>query len=60
MSPPPIKLMLLADALDADGEPRYGLLVPPPPSKPGRRAVLMVFNDWAGTMAAKQALEAGR
>ncbi len=50
----PIRLQLMQDALDGDGEPRAALLLPP---KPGRRPVLMMFSTIAAAVAVKRSLE---
>ena len=59
MSPPPIKLTMLSDALDADGQPRCGLLMPPPASTPGRRPVLVIFSSLTAALDVKRSMEAG-
>ena len=58
--PETIKLHLLPDALDGNGEPRAGLLIPPAPSSPARRPVLLVFTTLAAALAEKRTREGAR
>ncbi|HWX46890.1 MAG TPA: hypothetical protein VNZ61_02390 [Roseomonas sp.] len=55
ISAPAVSLVRLAEAPDAVGEPRVGLLV-----RPGlnRRPLLTVFPTLAAALAAKRSLEA--
>ena len=53
---PTAKLVLLADAADADGLPRAGLLM----TVQGRRPVLRAFPSLAAALAALRAAEAAR
>lgn len=57
---PSIRLALLPDALDADGQPRPALIVTPPAERVNRRAVLRIFPTVAAALAAKREMEAGR
>jgi len=57
MAAPPIKLHLLPDALDAEGQPRAGLLVPPSPGSASRRTVMVLFPTIAAAVAAKRDME---
>lgn len=57
MRPALIKLHLLEDARDAEGVPRAGLLVPPPPSSVSRRPVLVIFASIAAAVAEKARME---
>lgn len=56
----PIRLQLLPDAPDAEGEPRCALLLPPAPGAVSRRPVLRLFASLAAAVEAKRQLEAGR
>lgn len=57
MSPAPIRLCLMAEARDRDGEPRAALVVPPSPHRYGRRPVTLLFPSAAAAVAAKRDLE---
>lgn len=59
MSPTPIRLQMLSDAPDEDGEPQCGLLVPPSPSSVSRRPILVLFANVAAAIEAKRGLETG-
>jgi len=54
----PIRLTLLADALDADGLPLAALVVPAEPGAAQRRPILRVFASIALAVAAKAEMEA--
>ena len=59
MSAAAIKLQLLPDAPDGDGEARAGLLVPAGLGRTNRRPVLLMFATIAAAVAEKQRLESG-
>jgi hypothetical protein len=59
-APAPIRLQLLPDAPDADGQPRCGLLVPPAPSSLSRRPILVLFHSLGAAIAAKATMERGQ
>ncbi len=50
----PIRLHLMPDAPNGDGEPRAALLLLP---KPDRRPVLMMFSTIAAALELKRSLE---
>ncbi len=52
-----IRLCLLSEALDRDGESRVALVVPPTPSRYDRRAVTLLFPSIGAALAAKRRLE---
>ena len=52
------RLVLLADAIDAEGQPRVGLALPAIAT--GRRAALVIFPNLAAALDAKRDLEANR
>ena len=54
---PPIRLCLMPQALDRDGEPRAALVVPPTPSRYDRRTVILLFPSVAAALAAKRGME---
>jgi hypothetical protein len=54
----PIRLHLLPEALDRDGEPRAALVVPPSASRYGRRSITLLFPSIAAAVAAKRSMEA--
>ncbi len=58
MAGAPIKLQLLADAPDASGAPRAGLLVPPQAGSMNKRPILRVFCSVGEALLAKRQLEA--
>ena len=58
MSAGPIRLCLLPEALDRDGEPRAALVVPPSPNRYGVRPTTVLFPSLDAALAAKRALEA--
>ena len=60
MSAPSIRLALLPDALDADGQPRPALIVTPAAERVNRRAMLRIVPTVAAALAAKREMEAGR
>lgn len=53
-----IRLHLLPDAPDAEGEPRAALLVPASSPALGRRPALLLFANIAAAIAAKREMEA--
>jgi hypothetical protein len=53
----PIRLYLLPEALDRDGEPRAALVVPPTPSRYDRRTITLLFPSVAAALAAKRGME---
>jgi hypothetical protein len=53
----PIRLYLLPEALDRDGEPRAALVVPPTPSRYDRRTSTLLFPSVAAALAAKRGME---
>lgn len=57
-APAPIRLHLLPDAPDGDGEPRAGLLIPP--TVPARRPILLLFATVALAVQAKAEMEGER
>ena len=57
MAPEPIRLHLMPEALDRDGEPRAALVVPPTPSRYDRRTVTLLFPSVAAALAAKRRME---
>ena len=57
MMAPSIQLHLMPEALDAEGEPRAALVVPPMPSRYDRRTVTLLFPSIAAALAAKRRLE---
>jgi hypothetical protein len=57
MAPEPIRLHLMPEALNRDGEPCAALVVPPTPSRYDRRAVTLLFPSVAAALAAKRAME---
>lgn len=60
ISAEPIRLIEVPSALDADGEPRAALLVPPGASSVSRRPNVRVFPSISAAVAEKRRLEAGR
>ncbi|MCR0980629.1 hypothetical protein [Roseomonas populi] len=54
----PIKLLHIPAALDAAGEPRVMLEVPPRPGSVTRRPMLHAFASVAAALAAKAEMEA--
>jgi hypothetical protein len=54
---PPIRLHLMPEALDRDGEPRAALVVPPTPSRYDRRTIVLLFPSVAAALAAKRGME---
>jgi hypothetical protein len=54
---PPIRLHLMPEALDRDGQPRAALVVPPTPSRYDRRTVTLLFPTIAAALAAKRDME---
>ncbi|HEY8612345.1 MAG TPA: hypothetical protein VIL69_13765 [Roseomonas sp.] len=59
MSPAPIRLTLLPDLPNADGEPRAGLVLPLPPNSTSRRAALAIFPSVTAALMEKVRLEGG-
>ncbi len=57
MSAGPIRLCLLPEARDRDGEPRAALVVPPSPRRYGRLPVTLLFPSLATALDAKRSLE---
>lgn len=56
----PIRLCLMSEALDCDGQPRAALVLPAKPAEgnePGRRAVTLLFGTIGAAVAAKRAME---
>ena len=58
--PAPVRVIYVPGALDADGEPRVALEVPPRAGAASRRTALIVFGSMALALSAKRAMEAGR
>lgn len=56
----PVRLVHVPAAVDADGEPRIALEVPPRPGSMTRRPVLVMFATMAAALASKRELEASR
>lgn len=56
----PIRLVHIPAAVDADGEPRIALEVPPRPGAQQRRPVLLMFASMAAALAGKREMEATR
>ncbi|WP_424135144.1 hypothetical protein [Roseomonas chloroacetimidivorans] len=56
----PIRLVHIPAAVDADGEPRVALEVPPRPGAQQRRPVLLMFASMAAALAGKREMEARR
>ena len=54
---PLIRLHLLPEAADRDGEPRAALVVPPTPSRYDRRTITLLFPSIAAALAAKRGME---
>jgi hypothetical protein len=52
-----IRLHLMPEAVDRDGEPRAALVVPPTPSRYDRRIVTLLFSSVAAALAAKRDME---
>ena len=52
-----IRLVHLRDALDTEGEPKAGLLVPPQAGGTSTRPVLQVYGSVSAAVAAKRAME---
>ncbi len=57
MSAGAVRLLLLAEAKDPDGEPRAALVVPPSPGRYGVRPVTLVFPSLAAAVSAKRGME---
>ena len=55
--PPAIRLTILDDLLNSDGEPRAGLMLPLPPNPTSRRSALAIFPTIAAALAEKARLE---
>jgi len=55
-----VHLLLLADAPNADGEPRAALLMPPAAAALSRRPMVKIFASLAAAIAAKAELEEAR
>ncbi len=53
-----IKLLRLADAPDAEGEARTGLLLPPKAGSASTRPVVQVYESVGAALQAKRMLEA--
>jgi hypothetical protein len=58
--PATIRLTILEDLLNGDGEPRAGLMLPLPPNPTARRQALRIFSSIAAALAEKARLEAHR
>ncbi len=58
MSAVSIQLLQLADAPDAAGEPRAGLLVPPRAGSASTRPIVQVYESVGAALQAKRMLEA--
>jgi hypothetical protein len=54
---PSIRLHLMPEAVDRDGEQRAALVVPPPPSRYDRRTITLLFPSVAAALAAKRGME---
>lgn len=54
---PSLQILLLVDALNAEGEPRAAVARP---TVSGRRGMLAIFPTVAAALAAKREMEAGR
>ena len=54
---PMIRLTILEDLLNSDGEPRAGLMLPLPPNPTARRQALAIFPSVAAALAEKARLE---
>ncbi len=52
-----IRLLLLAEAKDADGVPRAALLVPPSPQRYGKHPTTIVYPSLDAALCAKRRLE---
>ncbi len=57
MTAAPIQLLQFPDALDASGEPKVGLLLPPPAGSASTKPVLRVFATVSEAVRAKRRLE---
>ena len=53
----PIRLCLLSEALDRDGQPRAALVVPPSPDRYGKHPVTILYASLDDALAAKRTLE---
>jgi hypothetical protein len=56
----PIRLVHIPAAVDADGEPRVALEVPPRPGAQQRRPALLMFASMAAALAGKREMEGMR
>jgi hypothetical protein len=54
---PSIRLHLMPEAVDHNGEPRAALVVPPTPSRYDRRTITLLFPSVAAALAAKRGME---
>ena len=52
-----VRLVHIPAAVDADGEPRVALEVPPRPGAVSRRPMLVVFASMAAALASKRSME---
>ena len=52
-----VRLCLLNEARDRDGEPRAALVVPPSPGRYGKRPVIVVFASLGAALNAKRSME---
>jgi hypothetical protein len=57
---PSARVVYIPNAVDADGEPRVALEVPPRPGSVSRRPVLMVFATMAAALNGKRMMEGAR
>ena len=54
---PAIRLCLIAEARDSDGEPRAALVVPPSPGRYGKHPSTILYPSLDAALAAKRAME---
>ena len=57
MSGAQVRLCLMAEARDRNGEPRAALVVPPSPSRYGKRPVILLFPSLTAALHAKRDME---
>jgi hypothetical protein len=60
VTPAPIRLTLLPDMPNSEGEPRAGLMLPLPPNPTSRRSALAIFSSVTAALAEKARLEGGQ
>lgn len=57
VTPAQIRLCLMPEALDCDGQPRAALVIPPSPTRYDRRTITVLFSSLAAALAAKRRME---